>query len=448
MNTRLTFLYFFFCFSLAMLSISATDYQLRKIPEINATEITLPNGIKVCLKPIENTDDVRFKAVAPGGYSVLPQAFQPSGKLSAAIAWESGFGPWTGADIANKLLRESIDLETQVGPFSRSMEGSTMPSRVEELLKIVQQLYVQPHFDAAVISKVIERMAASVQLRHQDSETQFEDVIRSVNTKEQEILQPVTEEDLKKIDFAAAKTFYLENFLSTDGLTFLLVGEFSVDKTIPLVVKYLGTIPRRHLAKTLDTTPMVSLPTGITQREVASSVPQECQVRITFPLTADFNEQQWHQLEILSQVIETRLRRRFREVLGSTQGIDVAYELPYYPHRNPAWLAIQFRCAGCQTDNINRLILADLAQLREKGPQKEEVEKVRTLHTRNDEFWIQHKRYWVDMLANYYLWGWDPANSLKDYEGCLNYQPALVQEFAQKHLNTGCYTLVLLKPKR
>ncbi len=98
-------------------------------------------------------------------------------------------------------------------------------------------------------------------------------------------------------------------------------------------------------------------------------------------------------IEITSQVIETRLRRRFREVLGSTQGIDVAYELPYYPHRNPAWLTIQFRCSNPQAEKITNLILTDLSTLGDKGPLQEEVEKVRSLHACNDEFWLQHKRY-------------------------------------------------------
>ncbi len=432
---------FYFCI-FSVVSLHAT-----LIPEIDATEITLKNGIKVCLKPIANSEDIQLRGVAPGGYSVLPQNQQASGKLSAAIAWGSGFGPWGNTEIGNKLLQDSLELETQVGPFTRSIEASTSPSRVEELFQLIHALYTQPRFDQAVLPKVIDQLRESVQLRHKDPETLFEDVIRSVNTSDLAILHPITADDLKHVDFETSKNFYMRHFLSTEELTFLIVGDVSLEKVIPLVNKYLGAIPQLNQPPETDTTHRTTLPTGITKREVTSPYLQECMARITFPLAVDLDEQQWQQLEITSQVIETRLRRRFREVMGSTQGIDVAYELPYYPHRNPAWLTIQFRCANSQADKITNLILTDLAQLGSNGPLKEEVEKVRSLHACNDEFWLQHKKYWTNMLANYYLWGWNVRNIIKDYDSLKAYQPELVQRFVKQYLLTDRYTLVLLKPR-
>ncbi len=36
-----------------------------QITEIDATEITLKNGIKVCIKPLANSEDIQLRAVAP-----------------------------------------------------------------------------------------------------------------------------------------------------------------------------------------------------------------------------------------------------------------------------------------------------------------------------------------------------------------------------------------------
>lgn len=420
---------------------------MEKISEIGAYEFELPNGITVCLRPIDDSDDILIRGIAPGGFSVLPVTQRSSGKLAADIAWDSGFGPWSGNELGNKLLTDSIELDARVTPFSRSIDGMASPARIEELLQVIQQLYTAPHFDQSAMAAVKKRLSESVQLRHQDPEMLFEDVIRSVNTGDLAVLHPVTAEDLRNIDFEVAKKFYLENFLSTDGLKFIIVGEFDVQTTVPLVAKYLGAIPKKSAAIGEELAPKISIPPGVNKQELVSKKLQECLTRLTFQLDLNITESSWQQLEIAAQVIETRLRTRFQEVLGSTQGIDVAYEFPYYPHNSPAWLAIQFRCPNCKTDGLVALILAEFQRLRTDGPTQQELEKVRRQQEVNDEFWLQHKRYWLEQLSNYYLWGLDIRGMIKDYKNSPHYKPELIKEFLTKHLVISGHTMVLLKPK-
>lgn len=436
---------FLILFSLSTNILSAT---VREIPEIGATEITLPNGIVVILKPLKDTEDILLRGFAPGGYSVLPPSLQSSGKLSAEIAWESGVGEWIGHALAEKLIHERSDLSLNVTPFSRSLEGATSMTQLPAILELIQQIYTAPRFDEKAMVRVVARERESVLLRHNDSDTVFEDAIRSVNTSDLALLHPITDDDLNHAQFGAARKYYLEQFLCTRGLTFVIVGDFDRKSVLPLVTKYLGSIPQKGCTEAPPPPTHFALPEGISRREVNCSQLQDCLARLTFPLKMEFTEDSWRQLEIVTQVIETRLRKRFRDAMGTTQGIDVAYELPYYPHPQPAWLTIQFRCPNCRDSELTRIVLEEFRDLARNGPTVEQLEQARCQQAHNDEFWLQHKRYWLGLLTNYSLWGWDLKNSVMNYSSCPFYQRTLIGEFIQAHLLTTHYTVVLLKPKR
>ncbi|TXI39334.1 MAG: insulinase family protein, partial [Nitrosomonas sp.] len=319
---------FIFMFTAA---ISASNHKITKLSEIDAVEIELANGIKVNLKAIDESEEVLVRGIAPGGYSVLSPKDRSSGKVSARIAWESGFGKWNYNEVSNKLLNDFLELEIALAPFHRTIDGAALPSKLQQLLIMIERLYSAPRFDSNAQSEVLSRLSDSVKLRHRDPETLFEDVIRCTNTGDLAILHPITAEDLEQVNYQTAKKYYLEHFLSTDDLTFLIVGEFDVEEVIPLVIKYLGAIPKRHAPTTTNSTPHPTVPSGLTKREITSPFLQECIMRMTFALSLELTENSWQQLETASQVIETRLRSRFREIMGATQGIDVAYEFPYYP---------------------------------------------------------------------------------------------------------------------
>lgn len=424
-----------------------TSYTTKTIPESGITEITFSNGIKVALRPMEKSDDILVHAIAAGGYSFLPPDQQASGKLAAEIATDSGFGPWTGNDVANKLLEDSLELQLGLTATYRYIEAGAPNSQLHELLYMFHQLYTAPRFDQAIVPSVVSRLGESVMLRHQDAETLFEDVTRAANTGADPLLNPISEQDLKNLNFDVAKRYYLEDFLSTDGLTLLIVGEFTLDQAIPLITRWIATIPRKERAHQTNLSPYKSLPEGITVQEVVSPYLHECLHRMTFPLTMEMNEQTAQLLEISSQVIETRLRECFRKVLGSTQGVDIAYEFPYYPYTDAAWLTVQYRAPGSKSKTLEKIILAEIRKLQETGPTVEEIEKVRKQQSRNDEFWITHKRYWIMLLSNHYLWNWDVRYAIKDFDNSKYHKPEVVRDFLKAYLPSTCYTMLLLKPK-
>lgn len=426
---------------------AAPGYTTTKLEEIGAVELQLANGIKVLIKPIEDSDEILVHGVAAGGYSVLAPEQRSSGKVAASIAWESGFGKWNCNEVSNKLLKDSLELEIAVAPFHRTLDGAAFPSKLKNLLGMIRQLYSAPQFDSTVAPEVLSRLRDSVTLRHRDPETLFEDVIRSINTGDLAILHPITHDDLDQVDVDIAKRYYFNHFLATDNLTFLLVGQINLNEVIPLVVEHLGAIPKRQTPPSKETTPLLSVPIGLTKREVPSPYLQECLMRMTYSLSFDLTETSWQQLETVSQVIETRLRQRFREAVGATQGIDVAYEFPYYPNNSSAWLTVQFRCPGCKSDKLAQIVREELALLQSVGPTRQELEKVRLQQMRNDEFWLDSKNYWVQLLSNYYLWNLDPRNAIKNHANSTHHEPEVIRNFIKNHLELNNYTMVHLKPE-
>ena len=55
--------------------------------------------------------------------------------------------------------------------------------------------------------------------------------------------RPLTLDRIAKLDRAAMASFYRERFANAADFTFFMVGAFKVDEALPLVARYVGSLP-------------------------------------------------------------------------------------------------------------------------------------------------------------------------------------------------------------
>ncbi len=426
-----------------------TRVQQNRLNTVGITELHLRNGITVQLKPTKFSENtLRVRAVAPGGYAALPNDALASGKLAAPLAIESGVGPYNGEELSEHLFKHSIDLRLAIHPFYRDIIATSPVWKASELLELLTLFLSQPRLDPAAAPLMKTRLADSLSHRHQDPETWFDDTVRSLTSADLPILQAVTTEDLDAFDFDTARKFYQEHFLPTEGWTFIVIGNFDVAATSKLVEQHLGSISLKPRSHSVTTPPPLPIPDGVATKTLRSPHHSECLARLTLPLCTDKSCDALHKIEATSQVLEVRLRNRFRAEVGSTQGIDVAYEMPFFPHSDSIWLSFQFGCIRGKTDRLHNIIIEEIQSLMEKGPTPEEMEAVRTLQSRNEEFWLQTNTYWLSLMANYALWGWDVSHAVETCQNPTCCTSETISQFLRENLKPENRTFTRLEPKR
>ena len=89
---------------------------------------------------------------------------------------------------------------------------------------------------------------------------------------------------------------------------------------------------------------------------------------------------------MVCQTIEASLRNVMQRRLKSTQGVDVAYEFPYYPSTLSPWITIQYRSDFDQADDLAKIIMAELEHLRAHGPTAHDLDSALENQKSGDEF--------------------------------------------------------------
>jgi zinc protease len=427
-------------FLILILPLTAVE-TATPLQQLNITELTLKNGLKVCLKVMPESEEIQLQLFALGGAAAFPESDLAAVLLAPDIALESGLGDFTHEAIAKEMSEYGTDFSVQIQPYQRIIEGSCYPDGLPSLLKWISLTFTAPRFTEIGLSKVLEQTRDSIQNRQQDCDALFDQFYQTINTQHTNIPEFPTLKELDQIKLPVAQAHFNRCFSDPSQFMCVIVGEFDLEKMKEQLKQTLETIPASPKQQPLvDRDLGNNFPPGITTKVFRCGHDDESLTRITFPLTLHDEEQILDQLEFVCQVIETRLRDSIRAQRGTTHAIDVGYEFPLYPHLSSKWLTLQFRSTADEVKLLVKLTRAELEKLRREGPLESEIKAVDLLLQRTDEFWATENSYWVAMISNYLKWGWS-LDHLHRSRAAMSKE--LVQQFLQDSFAINNFSVII-----
>lgn len=436
----------FFLIVFLPLVLSAQPAE-KVIPELALTEMTLSNGMRVCLKATDFDDDeILVRLTSPGGFSLINPNKRASAELAASVALESGFGNLSADEVCVLLDDESVDFAMVVNAFDRTIDGVCDKSNLECFLKTVNLAFVKSNYTEEAFNTVIAREKESIRKRSLDFDTTFEDTFLGINTENLPALKPLSLGDLDRADFATSKKFYDLRFIDPSEFVCVIVGPFDIAKAKVLVEKYLSSIPPLKEKSELDKYFVGAFPPGITKKKIPMLKKGESLARLTLPIVVSLNEQKIQSLETACQVIEGRLRKVIRSQTNTTQAIDVAYELPLFPYLELSWITIQFRGDPSMINTLAKTILTEVESLQKNGASSSEIADAKTQQTQSDDYWLRDNGYWLATLTNYYMLKWDPKYIVKDMEKGEALKPDVINNVIKTYFPLNNYTLIFTQP--
>ncbi|WP_068468001.1 insulinase family protein [Candidatus Protochlamydia phocaeensis] len=383
--------------------ISRADQREDILTNHHIKEITLKNGIRVCLKKTDyDEDEFVFQLFAMGGYAALAPADRPLAILSPDIVWESGLGSQSADQIAYDLYQRSLEIEMKVQAFDRVIEASGPTEEMERCLQVVHNLFTQPQFQPEALSKVIHHTRRSLQKTNASTQTEYSsrNIFLEFNTQNWDVWNPLNSRDLNHISLKKAEKTFLQLFSNPSEFILVLVGDIDFEATIHLLRQYLESIPCRSPSFHLINPPPPPFPPGITKKEISGySRYANAWTRLTFPIPAKQVETQ--QLEFLCDILYNRFAQN-----EATKQLDVSYEFPLFPRLDQAWLIIEFSCACNEIPSVCGQIMKILETFKKEGPSAEELNiALKNLEEQKKE--VEENDYILSVLANYYRAGWD-----------------------------------------
>lgn len=404
------------------------------------TELTLKNGMKVCLFQTKfETDTIVFQLFAMGGYASLSPIDQPSGALAAEIAWESGLNNKTADQISFDLYQKSIELETKIQPFDRLVEAYCYTEDLPECLNLIHGLFTQPKFEQEALKRVIAKNHQAIRCKS-PQELGMREALLKLHTENWTIFDPLTLQDLDYVNLTKAEKFFKHCFGNPSEFVFVLVGDFELEAVEPIVYKYLESIPVNPImGPTNPSSPL--FPNGITRKKIEGYRSKAPFVRLTFPVSEKTDQDTTKSLNLICHMIKSRLNKQLSP--ASCKNLEVSYEFPFFPKLDETWLTIQFLPIGCSNSNelIEQTVEA-LKKLKDQGPTQEELNDLIQI-LQSEEMDVEENTYILSLISNYYRANWD-INSLKDKKPALKVENEMIKNEIKRYLQLSQYSIIFL----
>jgi zinc protease len=418
------------------------------IPQLNITELTLKNGLRVTLKPTAfEKNEVLIRFMAKGGFAKLPSQQRASAEISPQVVLESGLGDLNPDQLSVMMYENSIDFFAKVQAYSTLVEGNSGKDNLKDLLSLMHLFFTQSKFSKEAFNTVLEELKETIKKTPPDREISFENAFNEINTQGSLSSKPLDLTDLKTADFETSQHFFQEFFSRPQEFVCIIVGDFEVKNILPLIDRYLASIPTHDITKrTSLPLPKISFPTHIIKEIVHTKGRKDCLARLTLPLNMRVTEQNKPTVEFIGQILEFRLRKAFLKYLASSQGIDVSFMLPFYPYLDSPWMIFQYHCESKKVSMINEIILKEIASIKQQELTKKEIEEVLSTLKREDEFWVNDNNFWLDTLCNYAMWDWNPSSLLTSYSYLESISPIDLQTMIKTYLSSDIYTFIYNEP--
>ncbi|MBN2445518.1 MAG: insulinase family protein [Phycisphaerae bacterium] len=184
-----------------------------------------------------------------------------------------------------------------------------------------------------------------------------------------------------------------------------IVGDITLEDAMPLIERYLGSLPKRDRSPSFDGLRKTIRAEGPLSRhvEVETITPQSIAMA-GFVAAEGRAVQDRRALELASQILSTRLIKSIREDQGLVYSIGAMYR-PSWIYDDSAQFMAGAPCEPGKAELVAEQVHAMFDEFAEQGPTEEELSNAKKQVANNLDTQMREPGYWADILEHYDLHG-------------------------------------------
>jgi zinc protease len=419
----------------------------REIPEIGVTVLTLSNGVEVWLKPTDfRNDQITFTSYARGGVSLAAPDDYYNASLATALVGLSGIGGFNPIDLGKLLAGKLANVSPYVSTSTHGMSGGTTPRDLETAMQLLYLQFTAPNRDPAAFQLMKERLQANLANQAQSPAAVYSERVRRINARDHYSSIPLRLEDIPTLDPGKMYAFYEQLFANAADFTFFFVGAFKVDEMVPLLEKYVASLPSKGKATSRIGEFRLQFPESVVREVVNKGQEPRSQTVMTFFADTGLDELETHRLQAATTVLENRLRDILREQLGGTYSVGVAYSstspIPGY-----GTTSVQFGSSPENVEKLTQAVMAEIERLRKEGPSPADVQAVKEAEKNSLQESLRQNGYWLNSLQAVHLLERDPRRIPLRAERTESLTQENIHAAFRKYFPANRHTIVSLMPE-
>lgn len=325
----------------------------------------MQNGSQVIFKPLATKkNSVLFAAVSKGGTSNL--ADSKLGSFAVALTNESGVGKFNNYELSKALNGKIVSYEKGIEALTQGIYGSSSTSDLSSLLAVINLEFNSPRADAHVLERIKQRAKDELSKEQNLPEYKFSTEFSKFFYENNKRVTPLEMADIDALKLNELKEIIKDKFTNTASYTFVIIGDTDEERLLPLVKKYIATLPKLGEAEEFKDDGVRSIKGQHTfKKEYQSTKRSDVGINI-INSDAKYSFEGAIKLRALSEILKTALREKIREDKGQTYGFSLNAKLSRYPFEHSDML-ISFTCDPANTDKIIAEIRQIIANIKRSG---------------------------------------------------------------------------------
>lgn len=412
--------------------------------ETGITTVKLGNGAVVVLKPTDfKADEVLFSAVSFGGLSLTEDEEFRSGSISANLASSSGLNGFDSIELDRLLTGKNVSVSPWIGNYSEGMSGSSSLDDFEVMLQMINLYFTNPEFSKDTYEVILNNLENSIINRDNSPNTIFNDRITEILAQGHLRAMPFTMKSFEDVDFNEVTSIYKERFSDPGDFYYIFTGSFKVEEALPLISKYVGTIPSKGIkenSKDLG----IYFPKGVIEEEVVKGIEKKSIVEILFNGEYKGSKEDDFGLGMLANYLEEELRVEIRENMGGTYGVSVFNSIRHFPVKKYL-LGVYFGCEPGRDEELSDAVFTEISKLKNGEVNKEGLQAVINNFKRSMELNLKDNNYWHNSIENSLLLN-------RDFIDIIDVDTSNITEdyliyLANRYIDMNRYVKVVLSPE-
>lgn len=415
--------------------------------EFGITYWTLSNGAKVALKQTDyQADQILLSSFSAGGTSLVSDDKALSADYVSQVVDEFGLKNLSKVQLEKMLAGKTANVSVNLTNNYEYINGTSTPKDFETLLQLVYLKFTDVNFDKAVFDSFISKQKKFIPNLMANPQFYFDDQVDKIMTQNHpRVFGIPTVEDLDKVDFEQVKAIYKERFNNASDFTFILVGNFEVEKIKPEILKYLGALPSKNETenwKDLGIRP----PAGGLKKVIRRGIDERSQVRITFTGLTKFDKQEHRLMSFLGELLTIKLTEVLREEKSGVYDVRASggiQDIPYERYN----FNISFPSGPENVDSLIEAALAEVEKIKNGQVNEKDLDKVKESRIVKLKEDFKRNQYWATEITRSLL----RHNKLDSYEEFEARIKAVskedIQKVATKYLKKGEHIQIVLLPE-
>lgn len=416
--------------------------------ELGTTELTLGNGVKVILKSTDfKNDQVVMSATRFGGQHLYDANERFNAEFSATVVGQMGIGEFSPTDLRKVLAGKNASVSPRIGTISESLSGQSSANDVETMLQLTHLYFTAPREDDDLFKGFVSKQQALYQNMMSDPQFTFQDsLIRILYQNHPWAPKLPKPDNFAQIKKERALQIYKERFSNANGFTFVIVGKLDLATLKPLLATYLGSLPSSNQPSNFKDIGLRPVK-GVIKKEVRKGTEQKSFVRMFWNGEAKYSEEEQLKLQAFTELMNIKLIESLREEMSGIYGGGMFGSLSKHPYNNYS-IGIAFPCGPENVDQLIKATFVELEKIKEKGPSKEDLDKVKETWKQQYDVNIKDNNFWARQLIQIVEMGSDAGNVLTYPQRIAALTPKDVQDVANKYLDMKNFVQVVLYPEK